>query len=177
MENNFLSFITDDWKKIPQNYRYLILAGIFLIFNTWLLDHWGTTSPYLFFNIDIRQGGYNIGFLLIILAFTILIMKQFTSFGKLLRYRMRYPPEKLDIDYYLVWFNGKLMLFDVKNKPKKYFHVYPWETAQDLLFVGKGMVVLTGFMPNVITKFPANYEGKMLDLKDFKNGGAINTQI
>lgn len=68
------------------------------------------------------------------------------------------------------------MLFDTKYKPKKYYHIHPWGTAQDLLFVRRGSSVETSFMPNAIEKFPANYEGKMLTLKDFVNGGIISTQ-
>jgi len=175
-EKSLFGFLIDDWKKIPQNYRYLILGGVFLIFNSWLLDHWGKTEPYTFFGIDIRGSGYSIGLLLILIGFGFLILKQFSSLGKVMWYRQKYPVEKLDIDFFLVWFNGKLMLFDNKSKPKKYFHIHPLETAQNLLFVDRGFKVLTSFMPNAIKTFPANYGGEMLRLSDYKNGGSICTQ-
>lgn len=172
----FLNFLTDDWKKIPQNYKYLILTGVFLIFNSWLLDHWGISTPYTYFGLDIRAGGYDVGLSLILFALFLIVTKQFSNFGRALWYRHKYPIEKLDIDYYLVWFNGKLMLFDTKSKTKKYYHVYPWGTAQDLLYVGRGFELSTAFMPNAIKEFPVNFEGKMLKLSDFQNGGAICTQ-
>lgn len=171
-----LNLLVDDWKKVPQNYRYLILSGVVLIFNTWLLDHWGTNSPYLYLGHDIRALGYNIGLSLILIAFLFIITKQFYSYVKAIWLRRKYPINKLDIDFFLVWFNGRLMLFDDKSSPKKYYHICPWETAQDLLFVGRGFKVSTEFMPNAITTFPANFEGKMLKLADYSNGGSISTQ-
>jgi hypothetical protein len=171
-----LNFLTDDWKKIPQNYRYLILSGVFLISNSWLLDHWGNTKAYTYFGFDIRESGYSMGLTLIFIALLIIVAKQINSFRKVLLYQHKYPVEKLDTDFYLVWFNGKLMLFDAKSKPKRYYHVYPWETAQNLLFVGRGFEVQTSFMPNTLIEFQVNFEGKMIKFSDFQNGGAICTQ-
>lgn len=173
---NALEFIFDDWKKIPQNYRYLIITGVSLIFNSWLLDHWGSPQPYKYFGIDIRPHSYNLGLTLVFLALFLLVAKQFLYFGKIVWYRHKYPLNKLDIDFYLVWFNGKLILFDEKNKPKQYFHVYPWETAQDLLYVGKRFTIPVDFMPNSMMEFPANHERKILKLKNYRNGGSICTQ-
>ncbi len=64
----FFDFLYNDWKKIPQNLRYFIWLGVFLIFNSWLLDHWGLPNPYSFWVWDIRQFGYSLGISLIVLA-------------------------------------------------------------------------------------------------------------
>lgn len=114
MEN--INFLTDDWKKIPQNIRFVLMGGIVLILNTWLLDHWGIKEPYKFWFWDIRAIGYDIGLTLIILSFVLLITKQFYYFGRIAFFRIKYPLNKLNDTFYLVWFNGKLILFDIKEK-------------------------------------------------------------
>ena len=128
------NFFLDDWKKIPQNYRFIIIAGGILVFNTWLLDHWGSEKPYLFWGQDIRAIGYSIGFSLVIACFILLILKQFFNIPKLKMYRDKYPLEKLNIDFFLTSFKGKVILFDLKEK--RFYHIFPWATAEDLLFVG-----------------------------------------
>ncbi len=169
--SNF-DFLTDDWKKIPQNLRFLVISGGFLIFNSWLLDHWGRKRPYLLWNWDVRSFGYSLGLTLILIALGLLVAKQFIYFGRIIYFRKMYPINKLNLTYYLVWFNGTLYLFD--KKPKKYYHVLPWETAQDLLFVGKGIKLPGGFSNEVI---PIPNSSKSLDPKKYSNGGNINTQI
>jgi hypothetical protein len=72
----------------------------------------------------------------------------------------------------LGWFNGKLMLFDKKSK--KYFHVYPWETAQDLLFVSKGDHYPFDFAPDI--PIPIGETSEILEISEYSNGGSINTQ-
>lgn len=164
-------FLTDDWKKIPQNLRYLTLAGSFLIFNTWLLDHWGREKPYTFWGWDMRSFGYSLGLSFILLGFLLLISKQFFYFGRVAFYRRKYPLDKLNREFYLAWFRGKLMLFD--KKQKTYHHVLPWDTAQDLFFVGKGFQIEESFDPR------AEYaldKDTFLNAKTYKSGQSINTQ-
>lgn len=166
------NFLTDDWKKIPQNLRYVFIVGVLLIFNSWLLDHWfNTTQVYYFWGLDIRYLGYSIGLTLIIACFILIIVKQFYLFSLVWWYRQKYSMSKLDKTYHLLWFNGKLMLFD--NNSKFYYHVYPWETAQDLLFVSKGWYLSVGFDPG---KEYLVDEKTIFKTKKYKNGGSLNTQ-
>ena len=174
----FLKFLSEDWKKIPQNLRYLILAGGFLMFNSWLLDHWGENEPYLlWWKLDIRVFGYSLGFTLIMLCFSLLVLKQFFYFGRVIWYRKKYSIEKLDKDFHLIWFKGKLILFDVGKE--MYYHVFPWGTAQDLLFVGRGEKIPKSFDAVLTQKedISVGNTGKTIKIKSYKNGGGINTQI
>lgn len=173
--SDFFNFITDDWQKIPQNLRWLFIAGILLIFNTWLLDHWygSNKAPFLvgwFSYFDVIE--YAVGYILILMCFGMLVSKQLIYFAILRKYRSRYDLQKIEKDFYLAWFNGKLMLFDVKDK--KYYHIYPWETAQDLLFVGQGDQLPFEFAPDV--SFPVGITGVVVDVLNYKNGGSINTR-
>lgn len=169
------NFLTDDWKKIPQNYRFLILMGAFLIFNSWFIDHWGSKNIYLFWGYDIRYVGYSLGLSIILLALLVIVVKQFLYFKKLLTYRLKYQLSKLDKDFHLIWFGrGKLYIFD--NNEDKYYHVYPWETAEDLLFVGRGDHFSTSEFPvEPKPKVPLQ-DGTTLDTSKYKSGGAINTR-
>ena len=168
------NFLTDDWNKIPQNYRFIIIAGGILIFNTWLLDHWGNEKPYLFWGQDIRSIGYSIGFNLILLCFILLILKQFFNISKLKMYREKYPLEKINIDFFLTSFKGKVMLFDLKGM--KYHHVFPWTTAEDLLFVGLWNYLEKDFPPEQEDLLQVGHTNRYRKFKDFIDGGVINTR-
>lgn len=166
------NFLTDDWQKIPQNFRFLIIAGGFLIFNTWLLDHWGTENPYLFWEKDIRAFGYNLGFSLILISLFLLILKQFLYIPKLIMYRKKYPIEKLNIDFFLISFRGKVMLFD----EKRYYHIFPWTTAEDLLFVGLWNYLEKDFPPEQEDLLQVGHTNRYRKFKDYSDGGIINTR-
>jgi hypothetical protein len=86
-------------------------------------------------------------------------------------YKSKYPIKDLGKKFNLVWFKGKLILFDLKNK--RYYHVYPWETAEDLNFVSYGVHVEDDF-PNV-RPLKIKIDGSTLDTSKFENGGSINT--
>ena len=170
------NFLTDDWKKIPQNLRYFFLGGVFLIFNTWLLDHWSPKygAPYLLFGIlDIRSFGYTAGFCLISFCFILLIFKQVVGLRNALHYRKEYPISALGVKFDLVWFSGKLILFD--DEKKQFFHVFPWETALALLFAPYGVHLNTHFPSDKSQTIPLG-DGRIIDTSVYKNGGIINTQ-
>lgn len=168
---SFFTALGDDWKKIPQNFRYLILIGSFFIFNSWLLDNWGNNKLYLFFGKDIREYGYNFGLLLILIAFAFIISRQGDVLRKTVFYRFKYPINMLNETFYLFWFNGKLMLFD--NKKMQYFHAYPWETAQNLLFVGQGEEIKENFENSKKAKLAVTGDSKVVDINKYKKGGSI----
>lgn len=88
-----LDIFTDDWKKIPANYRFFILAGGFLIFNSWLLDHWGSANVYLFWGNDIRALGYSVGITFILLCFFLILLKQLLFFKTILFYRVKHSSQ------------------------------------------------------------------------------------
>jgi len=171
---DILGFLTDDWKKIPANYRWLILAGAFLIFNSWLLDHWESSQIYLFWGFDIRSLDYSIGLTLILLAFTILIIKQFWYFKTVLAYRIKYPLNKLNEEFFLISFKGYVVLFD--RKTDKHHHIVPWETAQDLQFVDEWVYLEVSFPPAVTLQLPIGNTSKTIPYNKFNTGIAINTR-
>jgi hypothetical protein len=174
--SNYLDFISEDWKKIPQNIRYIFLFGFFLIFNSWLLDHWGHEIPYkLIGKFDLREFGYNLGFILIIFGFLIISIKQFIIYKNIIIYRKKYPIEKLDTDYYLFWYDHKLWLIDTKSKT--YYHVHPWETAQNLLFTSYGYKINEDFRKVDELKYNDGSIPIIINMKKYKYGGQINTQI
>lgn len=88
-------------------------------------------------------------------------------------YKNKYSIEDIGKSFDLVWFNGKLILFDHENK--KYHHIYPWETAEDLNFVSFGIHVKDSF-PNPKENTVALGGNKKLNINDYTNGGSINTQ-
>lgn len=168
------NLIKDDWKKIPANYRFLILAGSFLIFNSWLLDHWGSENVYLFWGFDIRALGYSVGFTLILFSFLFLVFKQFLYFKAGLMYRKKYPIRKLNKDFFLISFRGYAVLFD--KKTKKYHHIVPYETAQDLLFVDQWTYIGKSFPPEPTYLLRVGTSNLSHEFKLFTDGGAINTR-
>lgn len=174
---NPIDAFRDEWQQIPLNSRYLIVSGIFLIFNSWLLDHWRPNNqlPFLFWGLwDIRTLSYSTGFSLILIVSFIFLIKRLFNLGNIVKkYRGKYPIGDVGRTYSLVWFSGKLILFD--EKEKKYYHIYPWETAQDLEFVSYGTHVKDSF-PNPINKMVVLDNGQKLNVLKYSNGGSINTQ-
>lgn len=170
---NPIEFLVDDWKKIPQNLRYFFLAGAFLIFNSWLVDHWGTADIYLLWGLDIRYVGYSLGLSIILLGFLLLTTKQFIFLGRVVILRKKYPINELGSKFHLVWFQGKLILFDMKKK--KFHHVYPLETAEDLFFAGTGIHKNINFEQADLHRIELSSTHN-IDVSTFTDGGSINTQ-
>lgn len=164
-------FITDDWKKIPQNIRYFFITGASFIFISWLIDHWGTEGIYRFWGLDIRKIGFNLGLTFIFLGLIFLVIKQLFIFKNVIEYRRKYPIEEINHKFYLVWFKGRLILFD-KDK-KEYHHIYPRGTAQDLLFSGTGNYEDSDFENATNVKIS---DAISINVKEYKDGGAINTR-
>lgn len=171
--SDIINLLADDWKKIPQNYRYLIIGGAFFIFNSWLVDHWGSYSYKYLLTIDIGLISYYVGLILIIIGFIILIGKQIFSYANVLNLRRKYPVSKIYKDFVIVSFNGKWILFD--KKTKEYHHLVPWETVQDLQFVSWETYVNYGFDPNSKNMINLNNK-KKIDISKYKIGGSINTR-
>lgn len=172
-----LELIKDDWNKSPQRIRLLVEVGVALVFNAWILDHWliHRRLPFLFLGyFDIRILCYNVGQSLILLAIISIVIKQLWNFPKLLiNYKTRYPIKDIGRKFDLIWFNGKLILFD--HKSMTYYHVYPWETAEDLNFVSYGTHVQDHFPNPQNSKIKINK--KDLDTSLYENGGSINTMV
>ena len=169
--------IKDDWNKLPENVRYFLEIGVVLVFNSWVLDHWlpNRNLPFEFLGrFDIRAACYNIGQSFILISIIFVVVKQLWNLPKLINnYKVRYPIKELGNKFDLVWFSGKLILFD--HKEKKYYHVYPWETAQDLNFVSYGIHVEDHFPDPKNPKIEITKD-KMLDIAKYNNGGSINTR-
>ena|SRR3989344_115227 len=169
--------IKNDWDKIPQNIRYIIVIGIALIFNAWILDHWlpNQALPYKYLGyLDLRVLSYNFGQSFVFLAIILIIIKQLLNLPKLIfNYKNKYPVKNIGEKFDLVWFSGKLILFD--HQDRKYYHVYPWETAQDLNFVSYGTRVEDHFPDPKNPKIEIG-KGKIVDVTKYQNGGSINTR-
>jgi hypothetical protein len=137
---DFLSFLKDDWQKIPQNLRYFILSGITLIALTWISDHWGSNIHYDFLGWNFRSAFFSMGIALIIVGFCLILAKQIFTYFNLTRLRYKYPIKDLNRTFYLVWFNGRLILFDkIDRKNKRSYHIHPMATAKDLGFASYGI--------------------------------------
>ena len=167
-----LSFLLDDWKKIPQNLRYFFLSGITLILSSWVADHWHTSTVYSFWGWDFKRTFFSLGVSIIIFGFLMLVLKQLFLVYKVAVLRRRYPISELDKSFYLVWFKGQLILFD--NNTNQYFHVTPLETAQDLFFEGQGYSDDNRW--SVVTQFDVSDPSIRIIKADYSNGGPINTQ-
>lgn len=172
-----IALFQKDFDKLPQNIRYFFYLGILLIANAWLLDHWlpNQALPYLYLGrLDLRSFSYNVGTTSLIFFLGLTFWKQVKFIPFLITsYNEKYPINDIGKKFDLIWFNGKLMLFD--HKERKYFHVYPWETAEDLDFVSFGTHVEDRF-PNPITTIVKLDTGKELNTSSYENGGSINTR-
>lgn len=89
-------------------------------------------------------------------------------------YRRKYPLKKLNIDFFLISFNGKVILFDIKEK--KYYHIFPWTTAEDLLFVGLWNYLERDFPPQQQDLLQIGHTNRYMEFMSFKDGGIINTR-
>jgi hypothetical protein len=172
-----LAFLEKEFDKLPQNIRYLFALGILLVFNAWLLDHWlqNRELPYLFLGrFDIRGISYNVGTTLFLTGIVAILLKQVIAIPSYIYdIKRKYSIDKLGKQFDLVWFQGKLYLFEYKSK--KYFHVRPWETAEDLNFVSYGTHVEDKF-PNPNTPKVTLNSGKILNTEEYQNGGFIDTR-
>ncbi len=170
-------FFKEDFNKLPQNIRYLFYIGILLVFNAWLLDHWKSDQelPYLFLGfLDVRSISYNIGTAFLLFALLITAWKQLSNIPAMIEnYKLGYQVKDIGKKFDLVWFNGKLILFN--HKRKKYYHVRPWETAEDLDFVSYGIHVQDNF-PNPRNPKIKLDSNRVLDTTQYQNGGTINTR-
>jgi hypothetical protein len=172
---DIISLIADDWKKIPANHRYLILSGATLIFNSWLLDHWGGKNIYKFWIWDIRKTGYSLGLTLVLVSLTMIALKQILLFGNIFWLRNKFQIKKINQDFFLLSFKGYVVLFD--NRERKYFHIYNWETAQDLLFVERWIYLSTSFPPDIEDLIPIeNTKTHSHKFGYYTDGGPINTR-
>lgn len=171
------NLIKKDWEKLPQNIRYLFEVGVFLVFNSWVLDHWlpNNELPFKFLGrFDIRGLCYSTGQLFVLVSIVFVAIKHLINFPKLMtNYKTRYPIKDLGKKYDLVWFSGKLVLFDHRNK--RYYHVYPWETAHNLDFVSFGVHVEDHFPNPKSSKI--KIDKKVLDTTEYEDGGDINTAV
>ncbi len=130
--------IKEDWKSIPPNNRYFILIGSMLLIIDWVSDHWGT--KYTFYGKDFHQWFFNMGVTLILVSFVLMILKQFYALSLLTHYRTIYPIDKVNETFSLVSFNGRMILFDKRNRTKKEaYHVATSNTATDLGFWGRNL--------------------------------------
>lgn len=166
------NFFSEDWKSTPQNVRYFFFAGAFLIFMSWLIDNWGKKGAPLFWGIDIRNLSFSIGFTIIIIGFGFLILKQIIIFARIIFYKKKYPLKNLGVTFAIRWYGGRLYVFD--SCEKKYFHVFPWQTAQDLLLIGPKV-----FRSRASIEDDKDTEVKIGDnvykIDKFSDGGFINT--
>lgn len=167
-------FLADDWNKLPQNFRYFILAGAFLIFNSWLLDHWGQNGGKYLKIFDIAFWGYWLGLIIIILGIIVLILRQISAYSNILWIKRKYPYAKINKDFYIYSYNGKWILYD-KNS-KEYFHIRPYETVIDLHWQGWENFIPIDFQPENKPKLPINKSAKLFDTSKYKNGGIIDTR-
>lgn len=172
--SDLLGIFTDDWKKIPANFRFFILIGGFLIFNSWLIDHWSSSKIYLFWGQDIRSVGYSVGLTLILSCFLFIFIKQLLYFKNLLLLRKKYPLSKLNKDFFLISFRGYVVLFD--KKTNKYHHVVPYDTAQDLLFVDNWSYLSKDFPPDPDLLLQVGTTNLFHKFSLFSDGGSINTR-
>lgn len=164
-----LNFLSNDWQKIPQNYRFLLLAGSFFILNAWLVDHW--TKDIHFLGSLLSVISYYSGLILVILGLILLVIKQFWGFFKIIYYRNKYKVNKNGKDFNIISFGNPWYLFD--KKKKKYYHIEPYETVQDLQFEGLNIVANSEFNSHLGIQIKKN---KYLYVKNYLYAGKINTR-
>lgn len=166
-------FIKGDWERLPQSIRYSVLSGLSLIFLSWLANDMNSSFDTTLFGWDFRRSFFSAGAIIIFVGLFLVLWKQVISYKNLAKWRIKYPIRKLDKSFTLIWFKGRLMLFDRKSKMA--YHIHPWETAIDLYFVGHGHSVAIDYDDAVRSE---RQFGKPINIKinDYPYVGQINTR-
>ena len=170
---DFLGFLKEDWQKIPQNLRYFVISGTILLVIDWTSYHWSKGVNYTYLGKNYHQFFFNLGVSLILLGFLLIIAKQIFVVVNLQRFRYRYSLKNLNITYGLIWFNGKLYLFDKKKKTAS--HITPAETASDLSFWGVGVPYPGSFEEAQVHGLEVG-DPVNIKVKDYNLAGPINTR-
>jgi hypothetical protein len=172
---SIFEFVSKDWRKIPQNFRFFILSGVLMVTIVLATDHWGQVPNYKYLGMS-RYFFFNIGIFLILVGIVSILLKQAALVWRVGKFRRRYPISKLNIGFYLVWFEGRLYLFDKENK--KTYHVHPGGTARDLSFEANGTSHPKGFDQAMSEKDTIGTSGETVYFKiaDYTFSGRINTR-
>lgn len=123
-------FLSKDWQKIPQNFRFFILSGVLMIAIVLTNDQFGSEDlTYLGLS---RNNFFNIGIGLVLAGIGLVLYKQIILANAIRKLRQKYPVSEINKSFYLVHFGDPIYLLD--SRDKLVYHVYPLKTARDLSF-------------------------------------------
>lgn len=124
-------FLSKDWQKIPQNFRFFILSGVLIISIVLANNQFGDPQQlaYLWLYRDVL---FNIGILLVLVGVGLVLYKQIIFAKEIRSLRKKYPISSRDKSFYLVHFGDPIYLLD--NNDKLAYHIHPLKTARDLSF-------------------------------------------
>ena len=176
-----LELIKDEWRNIPLNIRYLILAGLACIGLSWLVDNWGEFGPPKFFGyLNINTFLFTIGTLSFFAGIILIIIKQVLIYPKnwfyIRKLRKKYPIEKKNDTFYLVSFNGHYVIFD--KEEKEYHRIYHQGTANDLRLTHEAYKIKTDFTEWEKNKIDIPLPNDIIvQASKYKQGKPFNTQL
>ncbi|MBZ0274872.1 MAG: hypothetical protein K8I60_01935 [Anaerolineae bacterium] len=171
---DLIGLLKDDWQNLPTNIRYIFYAGVFLVFFSWLGDHWSDQQQYHLPLFSSNESAFHAGFWFIVAFFAILMVKQFDTWRKIKLLQRKYPVRQLDNTFHLINLKGWIYLFDEKRKER--IHVKNPYTVADLWPMGEWLDL------DISKDDPPETEltfrnGKKVRLGDYRNNPAgINTR-
>lgn len=166
------NFVSEDWRRIPQNLRYFILSGVLFLGVSW-------TADQIRLNNNFRDLFFFTGVILISIGVILLLFKQMWLPIKLNFYRHRYPLRDLYRTFCLVRFNDRIILFDSRHKDRKRsYHIHPLETARDLHFNTHALSINDDFDRARLGNATIGQRGDMVYVKvnNYEYRGVIDTR-
>lgn len=169
-----------DWESLVPAVRYSFIFSLILLLFIWL-DKTLLLNfiKSLYENPHNWQRG-NIYFLIanaiILILFVLLILERFWVNLKIVYYKLKYPLRNLNKDFYIISFQGRVCLLDIKSKQLRWLK--NWQTALDLDFIGEW----TDVDDNITHPFKLidmtfnTKDGAKIELKNFKYVNGIHTQ-
>lgn len=167
-------FLSKDWQRIPQNFRFFILSGVLFIAIVLATIQFGGSAEFNYLGLS-EQTFFNAGLALIIVGTGLVLYKQLIFANEIRKLRKKYPIGLIDKTFYLVHFGDPIYLLDIKDKTA--FHIHPLKTARDLSF---NLYTRDAGMSFIKAKETNKEIGKKGDKVHFKIGeyefaGQINT--
>lgn len=175
-----LELFKKEWADLVPAARYSIIFSIIFILIIWLekvLDLSFFKSIYNFsFTPSLENVYFAMANLIIFAIFILVLLDRGYVNLKILYYKWRYPLKRLNKDFYIVSFQGRVCLLDIKKKEIKW--IKSFKTALDLDFIGEWTSIdkdITLPSSLVNTTFLTK-DGENINLRDFKYVDGIHTQ-
>jgi hypothetical protein len=168
---DFLYGLTEkllNWEGIPASARYCILVGLVLLGLDWISDVWWHYYRWGIFNF--HHIFFDLGNIFICLGLIIIPLTAFFTLSIYTNNRSLYSPDKAYNTFYLVSFNGCLVLFDHTKPNKKLAYLIQGKnTLKNLGLTGSVQNENLSYGEAMIKNLKINMpDNKVLTVNDYK---------